>query len=207
MARRGEGRFPGEEELAFRHGLLREAAYATLSPADRALGHRLSAAWLEQKGEREALVLAEHLERGGEPERAVAHYRRAAEQALEGDDFAAAIARAERGAAHAAGEELGTLRLIEAEAHKWMGSAAEAERCAAEAMRRVLPRSPLWYVAAAEAASMRLRLGRHHELRALASEVRAAGLRAASVSPPPPRRARSRSGERPEPRATPRPPP
>jgi hypothetical protein len=184
VARRGEGRFPGEEELAFRHGLLREAAYATLSPADRALGHRLSAAWLEQKGEREALVLAEHLERGGEPERAVLHFKRAAEQALEGDDFAAAVARAERGAGHAAGEDLGALRLIEAEAHKWRGSAADAERCAIEAMRRVLPRSARWYVAAAEAASMRLRLGRHEELAALAAEVRAQGLRPESLPPP-----------------------
>jgi hypothetical protein len=189
VARRGEGRFPGEEELGFRHGLLREAAYATLPATDRALGHRLAGAWLEQKGEREALVLAEHQERGGEPERAVAHYRRAAEQALEGDDFAAAIACAERGAAHADGEELGALRLVEAEAHKWRGKAAEAERCAAEAMRRVLPRSPLWYVAAAETASMRLRLGRHHELAALASEVQAMGLRP-SAGPPP-----SSSGE------------
>jgi tetratricopeptide (TPR) repeat protein len=176
LARRGEGRFPGEEEFSFRHGLLREAAYAMLTESDRALGHRLAAAWLEQKGERDALVLAEHLERGGEPERAVAFYRRAAEQALGGDDFAAAIARAERGAAHAKGETLGALRLIEAEAHKWMGSAAEAERCAVEAMRRLPPRSAHWYVAASEAASMRLRLGRHDELAALAGEVRALGL-------------------------------
>jgi hypothetical protein len=185
LARRGEGRFPGEEEYAFRHGLLREAAYAMLTDADRALGHRLAAAWLTRKGERDALVLAEHLERGGEPEGAVAFYRRAAEQALEGDDFAAAIGRAERGAAHARGETLGALRLLEAEAHKWMGSAAEAERCAVEAMRRLPPRSAQWYVAAAEAASMRLRLGRHDELAALAGEVRALGLGLTPSAPPP----------------------
>ncbi|APR76696.1 Adenylate cyclase [Minicystis rosea] len=186
LARRGEGRFPGEEEYAFRHGLLREAAYATLTGGDRALGHLLAAAWLTQKGERDALVLAEHLERGGEPERAVLFYQRAAEQALEGDDFGAAIARAERGAAHARGETLGALRLLEAEAHKWMGSAAEAERCAVEAMRRLPPRSAQWYVAASEAASMRLRLGRHDELAALASEVRALGLGLSPSVPPPP---------------------
>jgi tetratricopeptide (TPR) repeat protein len=186
LARRGEGRFPGEEEYTFRHGLVREAAYAMLPAEDRALGHRLAAAWLEEKGEREALVLAEHKERGGEHEGAVAWFRRAAEQALEGDDFAAAIARAERGAAHARGETLGALRLLEAEAHKWQGSAAEAERCAVEAMRRLPPRSPLWYVAASEAASMRLRLGRHDELGSLAAEVRATGLGMTPSAPPPP---------------------
>ena len=185
LVRRSDARFPGEEEHAFRHGLLREAAYAMLPAEDRALGHRLAAEWLMDKGERDALVLAEHLERGGESERAVAYYRRAAEQALEGDDFAAAIARAERGAAHARGETLGSLRLIEAEAHKWMGSAEEAERCAVEAMRRLPPRSALWYVAAAESASMRLRLGRHDELGALASEVRALGLGLTPSNTPP----------------------
>ncbi|MFO0758449.1 MAG: AAA family ATPase [Byssovorax sp.] len=176
LVRRGEGRFPGQEEYAFRHSLLREAAYATLTEADRRLGHRLAARWLEQAGERDAALLAEHFERGGEPERAVVSYRRAAEQALEGNDFQAAVARAERGAAHAAGEVLGALRLLQAEAHKWMGSAASAELCAIEAMGRFPVGSALWYVAAAEAASMRLRLGRHDDLAALAEEVRSRGL-------------------------------
>jgi tetratricopeptide (TPR) repeat protein len=194
LARRGEGRFPGEDEYVFRHGLFREAAYATLTGADRALGHRLAGAWLADKGERDALVLAEHLERGGEATRAVVFYKRAAEQALEGDDFTAAVARAERGAAHARGETLGELRLLMAEAHKWMGLAAEAERCAVEAMRRLPPRSAAWYVAASEAASMRLRLGRHDELSALAAEVRAMGLATAASPPPPP----SASGPLPE---------
>jgi hypothetical protein len=176
LIRKGEGRFPGQEEYAFRHSLLREAAYATLTEADRRLGHRLGARWLEQAGEREATLLAEHFERAGEPERAVQSYRRAAEQALEGNDFQAAVARAERGAAHASGEVLGALRLLQAEAHKWMGSAASAEQAAIEAMSRFPVGSALWYVAAAEAASMRLRLGRHDDLAALAEEVRTRGL-------------------------------
>jgi serine/threonine protein kinase/tetratricopeptide (TPR) repeat protein len=189
LIRRGEGRFPGQEEYAFRHSLLRESAYATLTEADRRLGHRLGARWLEQAGEREATLLAEHFERAGEPERAVQSYRRAAEQALEGNDFQAAVARAERGAAHASGEVLGALRLLQAEAHKWMGSAASAEHAAMEAMDRFPVGSALWYVAAAEAASMRLRLGRHDDLAALAEEVRTRGLARhdlAAAAPPSP---------------------
>jgi tetratricopeptide (TPR) repeat protein len=189
LVRRGEGRFPGQDEYAFRHSLLREAAYATLTDADRRLGHRLAARWLEQAGERDATLLAEHFERAGEPERAVQSYRRAAEQALEGNDFQAAVARAERGAAHASGEVLGALRLLQAEAHKWIGAAASAEQAAMEAMDRFPVGSALWYVAAAEAASMRLRLGRHDDLAALAEEVRARGLSRhdlASAAPPAP---------------------
>jgi predicted ATPase len=176
LIRRGDGRFPGQEEYVFRHSLVRDTAYAMLTEGDRKLGHRLGAEWLERAGERDATVLAEHFERAGEPERAVDRYRRAAEQALEGNDFAAAIARAERGAAYASGEVLGALRLLQAEAHKWRGSAAEAEQAAVEAMSRFALGSPLWYVAAAETGSMRLRLGRHAELAELAREVQSYGL-------------------------------
>lgn len=58
-------RFPGEEELAFRHTLVREAAYATLTPEDRALGHRLAAAWLTTRREADAALVARHRELSG----------------------------------------------------------------------------------------------------------------------------------------------
>ncbi len=43
-----------------------------------------------------ALVLAQHFEQGKEPQRALECFGRAAEQALEGNDIAEAIARASR---------------------------------------------------------------------------------------------------------------
>ena len=45
-------RVPGEAEYAFRHALVREAAYAMLTDADRALGHRLAGAWLADQASR-----------------------------------------------------------------------------------------------------------------------------------------------------------
>ncbi|XXX72863.1 protein kinase [Sorangium sp. So ce134] len=66
LERRPSSRFAGEEELAFRNALLREAAYATLTDRDRALGHRLAGAWLREAGEQDPAVLAEHLARSGE---------------------------------------------------------------------------------------------------------------------------------------------
>src|SRR5439155_107651 len=83
-----------EEELSFRHALVREAAYAMLTPEDRALGHRLAGEWLDDAGESEAVVLAEHFAVGGDRARARASYRRAAEQALRANVLDAAIARA-----------------------------------------------------------------------------------------------------------------
>ncbi|WP_437312708.1 protein kinase domain-containing protein [Sorangium sp. So ce385] len=69
VARRGVSRYPGHEELTFRHGLVRDAAYGMLTDGDRAAGHRAAARWLRSVGETDERVLAEHVERGGEPER------------------------------------------------------------------------------------------------------------------------------------------
>jgi predicted ATPase len=70
-------------EYAFQHGLVREAAYAMLTDADRQLGHQLAGGWLEQRGEKDGVVLAEHYARGEQLAQAAAWYERAAEQALE----------------------------------------------------------------------------------------------------------------------------
>ncbi len=53
---RPSSRFAGERELAFRHALVRDGVYATLTDGDRALGHLLAGAWLEAHGERDLLV-------------------------------------------------------------------------------------------------------------------------------------------------------
>ncbi|EYF03115.1 Serine/threonine protein kinase [Chondromyces apiculatus DSM 436] len=79
--RHRQSQFSGEEELAFRQGLLREGAYALLTEEDRALGHRLAAEWLEGAGEADPLVLAAHLERGGFPAQAAMYILRGAELA------------------------------------------------------------------------------------------------------------------------------
>jgi tetratricopeptide (TPR) repeat protein len=48
--RADEGAAAGEPDLAFRHALMREGAYAMLTDEDQVLGHRLAAEWLEQQG-------------------------------------------------------------------------------------------------------------------------------------------------------------
>jgi tetratricopeptide (TPR) repeat protein len=168
LAKRLDGRFPGQIEYVFRQAIVREAAYATLTEGDRVLGHQLAAGWLEHAGESEAAVLAEHLDRGGRPTEAVDHWLRAAAQALEGNDLAAAIARADRGVASGAtGEVRGELRLIQAEARRWRNENVEAERCAREVMD-LFPRShPSWYAAASERANTAGKLGHLAELVAL----------------------------------------
>lgn len=117
LSPRSEARFAGERELIFRQALLQEAAYGALTVEDRALGHRLAAEWLERAGEREAAVLAEHWGRGGDNVRAAQAHVRAAQQAVEGNDWARARHHADEAErAGAQGELLGEAHLACAEA-------------------------------------------------------------------------------------------
>jgi predicted ATPase len=172
VTRRDQTKFRGEQEYMFRHAFVAEAAYSMLTDKDRAVGHKLAAQWLEHIGESEAVVLAEHLERGGERKRAVTFYRRAAAQALEGNDLAACLARADAGLACGAdGEVLGRLLLRKAEAHRWRGENVLAKECA-EASIGLLPRGGRrWFLAAGEAVEASARLGDSSALHRAVDEV------------------------------------
>jgi len=158
----------GEQELAFRHSLVREAAYAMLPEYDRALGHRLAADWLNEVGETDALVLAQHLDRGGERARAVEAYVRAARHSLEANDLAAVLTWATRAEqCGASGDRLAEVRLLEATTHHWRANFAEGSRAALTALRDATPFSVLWYRAAEEIAETFFPLGKVEVLVAL----------------------------------------
>ena len=63
--------------FSFRHGLMRDAAYALLTDADRTTGHHRAAQYLEATGGQDAAAIAEHYERGGDRARAVPFYQQA----------------------------------------------------------------------------------------------------------------------------------
>jgi tetratricopeptide (TPR) repeat protein len=156
-----EAKFPGETEYKFRHALVRDAAYALLTEEDRRLGHQLAGKWLQRAGEADQLVLAGHFEGGGDQPRAATCYRLAAEQARDCNDHSGVLARVEGSIrCGAAGELLGGLRLLQAEAHKWRGEAAEGVRYAREAMALVSRDGSGFYQAIGEAVAASGKLGR-----------------------------------------------
>lgn len=172
VVKQRKSQLAGEIEYTFRHALVRDAAYAMLTDSDRALGHRLAGDWLERIGEVSGVTLAEHFERGGQPLRAVVHYIRAAEQALEGNDLGAAIARAEQAiVCGAAGEHLGTLNLLLAEAHAWRDNNDKARSCAREAMKYLSKGGPVWMSAAGELSVASARSGDYDTLLFYADEI------------------------------------
>jgi tetratricopeptide (TPR) repeat protein len=172
VSRRSTGRFPGEEEFAFRHALLRDGAYAMLTDDDKKLGHVLAGDWLERMGERDAMTLAEHFERGGALARALPWYPRAAEQALEGNDLEGALSRAERGiACGATGKELGLLRGLQAEARNWRGENAEALALATDAMTLLPKGEGPWFSAAREAIITAHKVGSRDQVVAIVGSI------------------------------------
>jgi tetratricopeptide (TPR) repeat protein len=172
VSRRDDTKFRGEEEYVFRHAFVAEAAYSMLTDKDRGIGHKLAAQWLEKVGESEAVVLAEHLERGGEQKRAITFYRRAAAQALEGNDLAACLQRADAGiACGAEGEVLGRLALRKAEAHRWRAENVAAKACAEQALALLSRGGRRWFLAAGEAVEAAARLGSEGDLHRAVDEL------------------------------------
>jgi hypothetical protein len=141
-------------DYLFRHDLLREAAYATMTDDDRRLAHGLAGRFLEAAGHADAIALARHYASGAIADRAAHWYRRSAELALEGNDIDAVLDRAQLAVnAGAVGEELGRLSLLRAEAHKWRGENPDAEQHAVAGMQRLRAGTREWFRAAAEAAT------------------------------------------------------
>jgi tetratricopeptide (TPR) repeat protein len=145
-----EGRFPGQREYTFGHGLLRDAAYAMLTQSDRTTGHRLAGEWLHAAGEKDALIMADHFEQGGERSRAVGWLLQAAEAAADGGNVEAAIRLGERGLACGPRDsDRGLLRLAQVNAlamrTDWAGVAAAGR----EAMGLLAVGSVRWFSAAA----------------------------------------------------------
>jgi tetratricopeptide (TPR) repeat protein len=173
VQRKDVSRFPSEHEYVFRHALVRDAAYQMLTVEDRVLGHKLAGDWLGDAGEHEAMVLAEHYERGGALDKAATFYGRAAAQAMEGNDFTAARMRADRALrAGAKGEALGQLQLLLAEASRWAGEHDAALQHARVAMSELAHGGDDWYVAVAEAVDAAMTLGLLVEAELLARRIR-----------------------------------
>jgi tetratricopeptide (TPR) repeat protein len=160
VAPRPVARFADERELAFRSAVTRDAAYATLTDEDRALGHRLAAGWLERSGERDARVLRGHLERAGLLARAAVCGLRAVEHALEANDFDGAVAEVEHVLPFAPNDALkGALLERAAEAHTWRGDAKRSERAGLDALALLTRGSADWFDACAQVLRGSSRLG------------------------------------------------
>ncbi|MFO0759364.1 MAG: protein kinase [Byssovorax sp.] len=142
LERRGDP-WGGDEEIAFRQAIVREAAYAMLTESDRRLGHRLAGEWLERGGKTDAAVLARHFSLGGDLDRAARYHLAAAEAALLASSPEGALAHAAQGVACGpSGETLGGLISVQMQAHATRGEVTLARQIG-EGVLALLPRGGL----------------------------------------------------------------
>ena len=145
-----ESRFAHEREFTFRHGLLRQAAYAMLTDSDRTRGHKLAGQWLERAGERDAVMMASHFEAGGEPARAVPWLLRAVQTAIDGGNTKGAIALGHRGIDCGPNDvDRGLIRMLQGQALALRGEWAEAVETGREALPLLPAGSTQWFLCAA----------------------------------------------------------
>lgn len=151
---RAPSRMAGQTELAFRHALVRDAAYQMLTERDSIAGHRLAGEWLEGAGEHDAFVLGEHFERGHAYAKAARWFTDAAATALERHDFAGAVGLISRATkADVTGVYAGRLALLESDARRWAGDLSAAEASARRALELLPQGSAAWFTANEQLAS------------------------------------------------------
>jgi len=171
----GDGADPPARRWSFRHKVLRDAAYATLTDDDRALGHRLAAEWLRTTGTANHAAVARHAELGGALELAAAAYVRAAALGYESSDFAGARARAvDARRVGAQGALLGEVETIVAESGTWLGEFADVAAAAARAMALLGEGSPMWFRAAQHGLAACARLGDRQAVLRMTQAIRSA---------------------------------
>ncbi|MDX2023540.1 MAG: protein kinase [Deltaproteobacteria bacterium] len=123
-------------EYMFRHALVREAAYDTLTDRDRKVGHLLAGEFLERLGAENPGELAEHFECAEEMKRAGHWHYVAGQRALASVELENAIKHCERAVkCGVEGEELGLVKLLEARVQIWRANYEDARLAGVEATK------------------------------------------------------------------------
>ena len=156
---------PSAHVRTFRHALLREAAYATLTDEDKTRGHKLAARYCEA-ADAGAAIVAFHAEAGGEREQAARAYVDAAQSALDAIDLAGVLDSVKAAIRCGASDKLlGRAHRLGADAAFWLGALRDSEEHASRAVELVDPSTADFFAAAQYLVSSCSRLG--HADRAL----------------------------------------
>jgi len=141
-------------EFDFRHELLAEAAYASLTEIDARRGHLAAASFADTASGSDPRRIAEHLERGGDHASAAETYARAAEITLHSGDFEGALACAERAeACGVEGEAKGRVLAVRSAVERWHGDVARAVEIGTRALDLLDPHAATFSEAAADIAA------------------------------------------------------
>jgi serine/threonine protein kinase len=138
-------RFPAEEEFRFRHALLRDAAQELVPGSHKPPSHRLVGQWLEQAGEPDFLLLAEHFHLGQEQEHAAHFYTRAIEKQFGLEELPRVTRWLETAmSSGATGAMSVRLRMLRSQAAVWSGEFSLAAELSHALLSELKAGSPAW---------------------------------------------------------------
>ena len=163
LRRRDDGQ-ASKSALVFAHAVMRDAAYDLLTEADRKLGHRLAAGFLESTERGNPMVTAQHYARAGDGVGAGRWYLRATLEAFKLGEFSATTGAAEQALAQELPQhERGHVQAVAAHAYRLLGNVEKSKQLSAEALRTLPPNSPLWREAARTAMMAGASAARHRD--------------------------------------------
>jgi len=145
VERQAHSRSPEKTEYRFRHALVRDAAYSLVPDMLKLSSHRRAGAWLEQAGEQDPLVLAEHYQLGQDQQKAALFFTRAAGRLVERQDPQGAQ-RCLKAAlvCEPTGELLVELRAVEMVTSFWAGDFEHAYAVGKRIRPELRPGSVVW---------------------------------------------------------------
>ncbi len=147
-----EQRFAVREDgrgWAFRHALVQEVAYTTITDHERLAAHAAVGRWLTHQPGIAPSDIAWHFERAAERRDAFQWYEAAARAALQGRDLERVFLLSDHAlACDPQGEDRARIALLRAEAAFQSGNPTEGRRAAAQAMDGARPGSSTWTGAA-----------------------------------------------------------
>ncbi len=146
VLRQPSSRVSGQTEWLFRQALVRDAAHGSLLDEDRQELHLAAGQWLEHVGNVDLGLIASHIARGGNRERAASLYARATQQALANfGQMETALDLARRGLeCGAEGPERAQLLLTQSLVHYRMGRLADGIEAAEQAAKLSHSTNEMW---------------------------------------------------------------
>ncbi len=152
--------------------LVREASYNTLTKSDLQQGHHSVGVWLHDNGIRDGLMLARHFHIARDVQQAGLWYEHAAKEALDANDMADAMNRAQRGISTGArGIVLGRLHATLAASLLWTGDYSKAGEHSQLALDYLEPEPLLWAAAAGDAVTALGRCGAYVDVQAISDRL------------------------------------
>jgi serine/threonine protein kinase/tetratricopeptide (TPR) repeat protein len=145
VERQVASRFQAQAEYRFRHALVRDAAYSLVPDTLKPQVHRQAGVWLEQAGEQEPLVLAEHYQLGQDKEKAAYFFTRAGERLFERQDVQGAQRCVEAAlSCGPTGAALTALKSLEAGIAFWKQDFARSFEVGSQVRTQLKPGSAAW---------------------------------------------------------------